>query len=224
MLVMLTVAVISQKGGAGKTTIALNLAVAGTRAGLAVAVLDIDPQASATRWADAREGIPPAVTAAQASRLPILLAAERRKGAALTVIDTGPASDTAALAAARLADFILIPCRPSALDIDAIGASLHLGQQLAGKPTYAVLNAVLPRSALADEAASALAESGAAVAPVRLGHRADFINPLSAGRVAIEWAPHGKAAGEVEALWAWLRKTAGMTAKQKSSDRRIRYG
>lgn len=221
---MLTVAVISQKGGAGKTTIALNLAVAATRAGLPVAILDIDPQASATRWADAREGAPPAVTAAQASRLPILLAAEQRQGAALAVIDTGPASDTAALAAARLADLILIPCRPSALDIDAIGASLHLGQQLAGKPTYVVLNATLPRSTLADEAAATLADSGATVAPVRLGHRADFINPLAAGKVAVEWAPHGKAAGEAVALWKWLRKAAGMTAKQQSSIRRTRYG
>jgi chromosome partitioning protein len=136
---MLIVAIISQKGGAGKTTIALNLAVAATQEGLSTAVLDIDPQASATRWSDARSGVPPAVTAAQASRLPILLAAERRKGAALVLIDTGPASDTADLAAARLADLILIPCRPSALDVDAIGASLHLGQQLASKPTYAVL-------------------------------------------------------------------------------------
>jgi chromosome partitioning protein len=57
-----------------------------------------------------------------------------------------------------------------------------------------VLNAVLPRSTLADEAAATLADAGAAVAPVRLGHRADFINPLSAGQVAIEWAPRGKAA------------------------------
>lgn len=217
---MLVVAIISQKGGAGKTTVALNLAVAATQAGLSAAVLDIDPQASATRWSDAREGIPPAVTAAQASRLPILLAAERRKGVALAVIDTGPASDTAALAAARLADLILIPCRPSALDVDAIGASLHLGQQLAGKPTYTVLNAVLPRSTLADEAAATLADSGAAVVPVRLGHRADFINPLSAGQVATEWAPRGKAAGEVAALWAWLCKTSGMTAKHQSSKRR----
>ena len=149
---MLTIAVIAQNGGVGKTTVALNLAVEATREGLSAAVLDIDPQASAVRWGDARGGEPPAVVA-QASRLPILLAAERRKGVDLVMIDTGPANDTASLAAARLADLILILCRPSALDIDAIGASLHLGLELAGKPTFVVLNAVPARSSLADEAA-----------------------------------------------------------------------
>jgi chromosome partitioning protein len=181
---MLTIAIVSQKGGAGKTTIALNLAVAATMEGLSTAVLDTDPQASATRWGDARAGASPTVTAAQASRLPILLAAERRKNTAVVVIDTGPASDTAALAAARLADLILIPCRPSALDIDAIGASLHLGLELAGKPTYVVINAAPPRSLLANEAAAALAKAGAAVVSVRLALRVDFVNPLPAGQSA----------------------------------------
>ena len=100
---MLTIAVIAQKGGVGKTTVALNLAVAAVREGLSVAVLDTDPQASAARWGDSRGGEPPTVAAAQASRLPILLAAERRKGVDLVLIDTGPANDTSALAAARLA-------------------------------------------------------------------------------------------------------------------------
>ena len=217
---MLTIAVIAQKGGVGKTTVALNLAVAAVREGLSAAVLDIDPQASAVRWGDARGGEPPAVAAAQASRLPILMAAERRKGVDLVMIDTGPANDTAALAAARLADLILIPCRPSALDIDAIGASLHLGLELAGKPTFVVLNAVPARSSLAEEAASALSAAGASLAPVRLGLRIDFVSPLSAGRGAAEWAAHGKAAGEIASLWAWLRRTAGMTAKHELSERR----
>jgi len=217
---MLTIAVIAQKGGAGKTTVALNLAVAATREGLSAAVLDTDPQASAVRWGDARGGEPPAVAAAQASRLPILLAAERRKGIDLVIIDTGPANDTAALAAARLSDLILIPCRPSALDIDAIGASLHLGLELAGKPTFVVLNAVLARSPLADEAAQALAAAGAKLAPHRLGLRVDFVSPLSAGQGAAEWAANGKAAGEIAALWAWLRQSVGIAAKQQLSERR----
>jgi chromosome partitioning protein len=218
---MLTIAVIAQKGGVGKTTVALNLAVAAARDGLSAVVFDADPQASAARWGDAREEKPPAVVAAaQPSRLPILLAAERRKGVDLVMIDTGPANDTAALSAARLADLILIPCRPSALDIDAIGASLHLGLKLAGKPTFVVLNAVPARSPLADEAAQALAAAGASLAPVRLGLRTDFVSPLPAGQGAAEWAAHGKAAGEIAALWAWLRQTAGIAAKQQISERR----
>src|SRR5271166_5678126 len=110
---MFVIAVISQKGGAGKTTLALNLAVAATRDGIKTTVLDVDPQASATCWGDARGGAPPIVIAAQASRLSILLSAEVRRDTALVVIDTGPANDSVALEAAKLADMVLVPCRAS---------------------------------------------------------------------------------------------------------------
>jgi chromosome partitioning protein len=113
---MKTVAVISQKGGAGKSTLALHLAVAAEIAGLATIVIDLDPQASAATWKDLRKADTPSVTSVQAARLPQIMATAVEHGIQLAVIDTAPHSETAALAAARAADFILIPCRPAILD------------------------------------------------------------------------------------------------------------
>lgn len=202
---MLTLAIISQKGGAGKTTIATGLAVAAERAGLPTVIIDLDPQASAATWADARgQGNPPDVVPAQAPRLPMLLASAERQGAQLAIIDTPPAADSAALAAAQAADLVVIPCRPSSLDLAAIAATVRLAGEIAAKPVIIVLNAVPPRSLLGDEAASALSKAGVQLAPVRLHQRTDFVTPLAAGRTASEWSAKGKAAAELAELWAFL--------------------
>src|SRR5215212_1378238 len=114
---MKTITILSQKGGAGKTTIALHLAVAAELDGQQTAIIDLDPQASATSWGDSRAAETPAVVSAQASRLTQVLEAARKAGATLAIIDTAPHSESAALAAARAADLILIPCRPAILDL-----------------------------------------------------------------------------------------------------------
>src|SRR5690349_17764518 len=120
---MKTIAIISQKGGAGKTTLALHLAVAGELAGKTTAVIDLDPQASATGWKDTRSSEAPAVVSAQAARLGKVLEAATENGVELTIIDTAPHSESSALAAARASDLILIPCRPAILDLRAIGTT-----------------------------------------------------------------------------------------------------
>lgn len=112
---MLTLAVISQKGGAGRTTLALNLAVAAHLEGETALVVDLDPQASAAAWHDSRGRDGPLVVSAQAMRLEEVLALAVEHGAAVAMIDTAPHSEAAALAAARAADLVLIPCRPGDL-------------------------------------------------------------------------------------------------------------
>jgi len=214
---VLVVALVSQKGGAGKTTLATNLAVLGERRGYPAVIFDLDPQASATTWGDARAGDAPDVVAAQPSRLPILLATAEQQGVRLAIIDTAPNADSAALVAAKAANLVLIPCRPSAFDINAIGASVRLAAQIAERPSFVVINAAPPRSAIADEAAATLAEAGVSVAPVRLYQRMAFVNPLAGGRSAIEWEPKGKAAAEISDLWDWLCKVAGVPARHQDS-------
>src|SRR6478672_6659434 len=124
---MWTVSIVSQKGGAGKTTLAVHLATAAQQAGLTVAVIDLDPQATARRWGEKR-GRPPEVVSDHAIRLPALLEAARTNGADLVFVDTAPNADQAALGAARAADLILIPCRPSAFDLEAVEATLTLAE------------------------------------------------------------------------------------------------
>lgn len=212
---MKTIAIISQKGGAGKTTLAINLAVASEMAHRPAVLIDLDPQASATNWNDHRAKQSPAVVSAQASRLPEVLATARAHDARLAIIDTAPHSENAALAAARAADLILIPCRAAILDIRAIATSADL-VTIAKKQAVAVLNAVPPRGTLANEAEQALKTYGLAVAPVRIGQRADFIHAITAAKGIMEYDPHGKAAEEIKALYKWVCEQVDMSTRTHS--------
>lgn len=202
---MKTIAIISQKGGAGKTTLALHLAVAAELDGNRAAVIDLDPQASAASWGDSRSEDNPAVVSAQAARLTNVLEAAQEAGAKLAVIDTAPHSESAALSAARAADLVLIPCRPAILDLRAISNTVDL-VKLAGANACIVLNAVPPRGTLADEAAEAVSGYGVNLLPIRVGQRAAFIHALTAGQTAQEYEPQGKAAAESQNLYLSIRK------------------
>src|SRR3954465_3254578 len=111
---MRTIALISQKGGSGKTTLAVNLAVQAHRAGLRTTIVDIDSQQTATKWHDRRSGAPPPVISPQAERLPGTM--KSLSGLDLVVIDTAGKADREGLIAARAADLILIPTRPAIED------------------------------------------------------------------------------------------------------------
>lgn len=201
---MRTVAVLSQKGGAGKTTLAINIAVAAERANPGRSVLiDLDPQASASIWGDSREQSAPRVVSVQASRLVKALEDERRDGTLFAVIDTAPHAEAAALSAARVANLILIPCRPGILDLHAIGATIDLAR-LAETPAAVVLNAVPPRGGLADEATEAVAAYGVPLAPCRITQRAAFVHSLTAGKAIEEFEPQNKGSDEIRELYRWI--------------------
>jgi chromosome partitioning protein len=219
---MKTIAIISQKGGAGKTTVAIHLAVAAEQRGLRTAVFDLDPQASAPSWADKRKISTPAVVSAQAPRLSNLLEQASAQAADLVLIDSAPNADAASLAAARVADMILIPCRPAAFDLDAIGTTLNLAA-VAGKPAWVLLNAVPPQGKLGEEATAALQQGGVQVTPLALHQLVAFAHGVNDGRTAQEYDPKSRAAAEVQTLFAWLAKTLSLqTRKQRNVQTRKR--
>ncbi len=201
---MKTIAITAQKGGAGKTTIALHLATAATLAGYHAAIIDLDPQASAALWADDRGDAPPEVIPGQPARLAKLLAEGERLGFDLVFIDTGPAADIAARKAAESADLVLVPCRPAALDLKAVATTLDL-IQATRKPGFVVMNAAPVRSRAVDDASNVIRQLGANVAPVTLCQRAAYAHSLIEGRTAQEFEPEGKAAAEIAELWEWTR-------------------
>jgi chromosome partitioning protein len=213
---MKTVAIISQKGGTGKTTVAIHLAVAAEQRGVRTAVFDLDPQASATSWADKRQTPAPAVVAAQAPRLPNLLDQAASQSADLVLIDSAPNADAASLAAARCADVILIPCRPAAFDLDAIGTTLNLAS-LANKPAWVLLNAVPPHGRLGEEAAEALERGGVQVVPLTLHHLIAFAHAVNDGRTAQEYAPKSRAATEIERLFTWLAHALVLQTRKRTN-------
>ena len=194
---MHTLAIVSRKGGAGKTTIAVNLAAAAEQAGHRTAILDLDPQASAAGWFDLRRAARPEVHICLPHRLSHGLADVA--GCDLAIIDTAPHAESGALAAARASDLVLIPCRPAMFDLLALTAAVDIAN-IAGTPALAVLNAIPPRGKSAEQARAALAQSGIEVAAPMLTHRQAFIHALARGEGASEFEPSGKASAEIAAL------------------------
>jgi chromosome partitioning protein len=146
---MEVIAVIAQKGGAGKTTLTLSLAVAAQRAGKTVAIVDLDPQATACNWGDRRNSDSPVIVSAQPARLPQVLKSAQEAGAQFVLIDTPPRAEQAAMMAAKAANLILIPCRPAVFDLDTVSTTLELIRHAGNASMAAVLNGVPPRGSMA---------------------------------------------------------------------------
>ena len=200
---MFTVALISRKGGAGKTTLACGLAVAGEREGLATALVDLDPQGSASAWANLRVADTPAVIAGYAAQLPALLTAARNAGAELAIIDTAPHSTDAALVAARAADLVLIPCRASVADLHAIGTSIEIIRQ-ARTAAAVILNAAPVQGPLVVQARTAIAGYEVEIVPVVLHHRIAHVHAFTDGLTAPELTRSSKAGTELAAVFRWV--------------------
>jgi chromosome partitioning protein len=213
---MLTFALVCQKGGAGKTTLAIHLATEAATQGLRVLLLDLDPQASASRWADRRKpgAIDVDVAVDSPARLDAALLQAEREGYDLVVMDTAPHADQFALRVARLASLIIIPVRPSILDLDAVGASLDLCA-LARRPAVVVVNAAPIRPRVVQEATETIAKLGAAVLPVVIRERVALRHSLVDGRVAREFEPGGAAAAEITALYMETCKHADTQTREK---------
>lgn len=205
---MRVLSILSNKGGAGKTTVALSLALAAVEDGKTVAVIDVDPQASAAEWGDGRESDDPAVVSAQATRLEPVLAEASKSGVDLVVIDTPPRSEDSTMRAARCADFCLLVARPSIYDLRALSNSADV-LTLAKVPGAVVLNAVPPQGTHGDEAQAALESFGLEVVPVRIVSRAAHYNAAVGSQTAIGFEPNGKAANEVRDLYKWVSGRIG---------------
>ncbi len=222
---MKTLAIVSQKGGVGKTTIAVHIAVAAANAGYSVAIIDLDPQATAAQWADWRnagggagQGDPnPAVVAAPHARLGPTLKEAEKMGVDLVILDSPPAADSAAVAAAKIADLVLIPTRASAFDLHAIKTTAEL-VRVAQKPSAVLLNAVPARAnSLIEEVATVIHSLNLNIAPVCLVDRAALRHAVINGQTAAEFEPLGKAADEVQKLYTWVCGRLDMSTRPKKA-------
>ncbi|MBP0463000.1 AAA family ATPase [Roseomonas sp. PWR1] len=201
------IAVAQRKGGAGKSTIAANLAAAYAEAGQRVALLDIDPQRSLARWDElrgrARKARPLHFEAPSGWRVPGILDRLKRE-ADIVLLDTAPHDDTDARVAVRSADLVLVPLQPSAADLWSMDATLDLAKK-EGRPVMLVLNRAPASGRLLDQVRAAIAERGLPLASATIGNRTAFAQAFMAGLGAVEAAPKGVAAEEIRALAAALR-------------------
>jgi chromosome partitioning protein len=197
---MKILAILAQKGGSGKTTVAVHMAVCATRRKLKTAIIDIDPQGSAFNWNTSRpDDMKLDAIAATASQLAGLLQKAKAAGIDLAIIDTAPHSNADAAIAARLADFVLIPCRPARFDLDAIASTVEIAKA-ANTPCAVVINAA-PRGKLAEEARDSLTEKGVKVIEAVLHQRVAYSHAVIDGRSVHEYEPDGAAAQEIDALY-----------------------
>ena len=196
-------ALASQKGGSGKTTLSGHLAVQAQMAGAGpVVLIDIDPQGSLADWWNEREAEYPAFAQTTVARLAADLEILRQQGFKLAVIDTPPAITVAIQSVISVAELVLVPTRPSPHDLRAVGATVDLCER-ASKPLIFVVNAGTPKARITSEAAVALSQHGT-VAPVTVHHRTEFAASMIDGRTVMEVKPTGRSAAEIEQLWSYI--------------------
>lgn len=200
---MQMIALVSQKGGVGKTTLATALAVAAHRDGRRPVLVDLDPQASTTFWMDTRQDDGIAVSAVPAARLPHVLAAAAAAGADLAVIDTPPFAKDIAYEAAARADFVLVPTRPAVLDVMAMTRTIALLQAFRRRAAV-VLTFCPPTGREVDDTAAVVRALGAELCPIRIGTRIAYARAQQRGLAAQELEPCGKAAAEIDGLYRYV--------------------
>ncbi|WP_058557622.1 ParA family protein [Thiohalocapsa sp. ML1] len=211
---MKTLSLIAQKGGTGKTTLGIHLAVQALRDGRSVLLIDTDPQGSAGAWWQRRQAEVPALVQGQGTELPGMQAEARARGFDLVIVDTAPHSSEQSRACAECSDAVLIPTRPAILDLDAIGITTALVAGLS-VPAEIVLNACPPpllghETRIVAEAREALGAYPVSVCPVAVSQRAAFSHALIDGHAVVEFEAHGKAAAEIDALWRAVKPRLGL--------------
>lgn len=208
---MRTLAVLSRKGGTGKTTVAVQLAVSAANTGRRTLIADLDPQRSAVEWRrerNARNG--PEVIEAKAGGLFNLQLGAERSGIDFLVLDTRSSNDVESAEAARAADFCVIVVRPSFFDVQSIARTAELVRNLR-KPGYFVINQAPSRKGgeepmLIREAIDLLHGYGLPIAPVGLRYRSAYQNAVRTGKAAQEADPDGAAAYEIDTLWHYVSR------------------
>jgi len=225
------IAVLNQKGGAGKTTLATNLAAAAHLAGRRTTLLDLDRQGSAFDWYKARtdgsklDGLA-VCRADKALTLPKLR--ELGRGADVVVCDGPPRLGDVTRAAAVAADLIIIPLRPGGYDLWACDETMELldsadeirmSVERRAAPRIIVLNGASPRTRAFAHVADALAKEQRSACPVVIHNLTAFAECVPFGEAVMTMFPGSKAAREIEALYAHVILCSSRTSASKSEDR-----
>lgn len=204
----------SQKGGAGKTTLAAHLAIAAEAAGAGPAVLiDTDPQGSLSAWWNVRQVDTPALASATISELPSKLTALSQAGYALAFVDTPPAITDSIRSVVATADLVLIPTRPSPHDLRAVGSTIEI-VQAANKAFAFIVTQAKPNTRLTVQAVTALSAHGV-VAQAIVHDRVDYAGSMIDGRTVIETDGKGRSAAEMAELWHFVQARLAKSTKTR---------
>jgi len=204
-------AIVSEKGGVGKTTVTTNVGVAAHLAGLDVAIIDLDPQTNAADWFDERgKGSLPEAVAIPPNRLEKLLGDLRNNGTELVLIDTPREAGNAGYVAAKAADLVLVPFKRGGHDFRALERTLNVCR-LAEKRPYLVLNGIRPGATQVEaDTRGSLAGRDCDIAPVVLHSWTAYETTSIIPRTPQETDPGSPVAAEIEALFLWIAGQLGL--------------
>lgn len=201
---MKSIAFLSQKGGSGKTTLSIHTAVAAQEDGERVVLIDTDRQQSASVWGKARSDVMPVVATATTSDLEKVFDAAKNENMSIAIIDTAPHAAPDAIKIVQKVDFVIIPVRPTALDIGAANNAVDI-VRAAHKKCGFLLSACPVRAPEIRETREVLKNYGIVIAPVEIIERRSFSRALATGRSVTEYEAESKAAQEIRDLWKWIK-------------------
>jgi chromosome partitioning protein len=210
---MKAITFVTQKGGSGKSTLCINLAIAAEEAGRSVCILEMDRQATISDWAENRAVETPEVAQVDATQLEQVMASLKGSAYDYAFIDTPGVDSPGTLAAIRVADLCLIPCRPTPADLRAFKPTLAAIYRLEKRFAF-ILNQTPPRSYRIRDAAEGLAVLGV-LPDVNIVMRNDHQDAIGLGKGVTEYNPKGAAAGEIRQLWQWMEKRTHVTAEKR---------
>lgn len=202
---MRTVAILSRKGGSGKTLMCRSLSVGALMDGRKTVCIDADEQNSLTLWGKRRQAPAPLILPMRNLTLQKVIADGKDRGADLCLIDTPPHARPLITLAAQLADNCIIVTGSGPEDIEQVSATVQIAQQLK-KRVAIVLNRTQPRTGSLGLARTALTTFGVPICPVAITQAVGHLYAAAEGMTAQEREPGSKAAQELSQVYEWLKR------------------
>lgn len=202
---MRTIALVTQKGGCGKTTLTSNLAVAAEIEGQRALIIDSDPQGTAVEWWQDRDDTTIECVSVSGDEISKAIDIAKQRGFDIVIIDTPARAEPVNAAAIRAADFSLVPCRPTLPDMRAQGETAGVIKRLS-KAGALVLTQTPARGSRSLETKRGLAVYGLPVAAQEITNLVAYQDAYSLGQGVLEYEPDGRAAKEIRKLWTWMHK------------------